>query len=142
MSYKHGVDPAGDFLVAAGDSLHRGNCLRTEPAKSATTLAESAPQIKGNTKGRRGPGINLRKVADVLEEEGLDPTVEIVRVVKGDLLDPGLKAKVMLELLSYVQPKLKSVEINATVTELSPEERQKRLAYLLGKANGSSEAGA
>jgi hypothetical protein len=135
MTHKYGIDPASDFLKDAGDDLRNGGYLNTrkQPAQNATTLADSPPQIKGNTKGRRGPGINLRKVAEVLEEQELDPMVEIVRILKSKTLDPTQEVRVLTELLQYYQPKLKAIEINATVMEMTPEQRHARLTHLLGK---------
>lgn len=106
------LDPAGAWLEAHGERMHQGQQMVVKKsariAQSATELADSPPQIKGNTKGRQGKGINLRKVAEVLEEHGLDPTEEIVKVLPD--LDESLKAKVLLELLNYCQPKLKAIE--------------------------------
>lgn len=109
MSYKH--DPAAAWLEEHGEEFHRGNELKV--AKSATDLAESAPQIKP-VPGAQVPksGINLRKVAEVLEEYGLDPTVEIVKVLNEGSLDDALRAKVLLELLQYTAAKRKAIEIS------------------------------
>ena len=124
---KRGFDPAGDWLEDHGETMRRGNFLKVK----ATDLAESAPQVKGNQAAKRPGRINLRKVAEVLSDSGLDPTVEIVKILPE--LDSDLQAKVMLELIQYCQPKLKSVEVNATVTELTPEQRQARIDQLLKK---------
>jgi len=132
MSHKYGFDAATDFLHDAGESMSRGGNLKVK----ATDLADSAPQINGQSTSKSGR-INLKKVAEVLADYGLDPTVEIVNVLPE--LDVELRAKVMLELIQYCQPKLKSVEVNATVTELPAAERERRLNYLMGKVTGGTE---
>lgn len=131
MAFKN--DPAATWLEGHGESFRNGNELQV--AKSATDLAESAPQIPPGGVPKKS-GINLRKVAEVLAEYNMDPTVEIVKVLPQ--LDDALKAKVMLELIQYIQPKLKSIEVNATVQELTPEQAKKRLAHLMGKASSGS----
>lgn len=98
-------EAASQWLAEHGEQFEKGNTLKV----SATDLAESAPQVDGRACSKKG-GINLRKVAEVLEEYGMDPTVEIVKVLPE--LDDALKAKVMLELLQYTQPKLRSVEVS------------------------------
>ena len=144
MAHKYGFDAATDFLYDHGENMRRGGFMTVRTKKEekvkATDLASSGAEIGGTTTGTQTVRIDLRKVADVLAENGMDPTAEIVKILP--LLEPELKARVMLEMLNYCQPKLKAVEINATVTEMSSEERQKRLMYLLEKVNGSSESGA
>ena len=72
------------------------------------------------------PGrINLKAVAEVLAERGLDPTAEIIKILAPvddatgerttSQLDPDVQARTWNELLQYTQPKLKSVEIKAKV---------------------------
>lgn len=55
--------------------------------------------------------INLKAVAEVLAENGLDPTVELVKVIQSGDLDPEVKARVLGTLMEYVHSKKKSVEI-------------------------------
>ena len=128
MSHLH--DPAAKFLEEHGENIRRGNELQIK--NQATDLADSAVQIDRRSSSRKG-GINLRKVAEVLTEYGMDPTVEILNVLPE--LDPDLKAKVMLDLLQYCQPKLKSVEmrVDGTVTSMTPAEREARLIELQKK---------
>jgi len=101
-------DPAAEFLKDHGESFEHGGKMKAK--QNATDLADSGVRIDGRSSKKNKGGINLRKVAEVLEAEGLDPTVEIVRVVQGDLLEADVKARVLLELLGYCQPKLKAVE--------------------------------
>jgi hypothetical protein len=88
------------------------------------------------SRSSRTPGrINLKAVAEVLEEHGLNPTEEIVKLLRpiGDdgevlpsKLDPDTRARVLLELQQYTAPKLKSVEIKGKIAtaafQVSPEQ--------------------
>lgn len=67
------------------------------------------PEATGYSKSRGR--LNLRAVAEVLAEHGLDPTVELVKIIESDKLDPEVRAKLLTTLLEYVHPKKKSVEI-------------------------------
>lgn len=102
--------------------------------------------------------INLKMVSEALIDEGLDPTVEIIRILKSEVpvrdangkekLDPKTKKPIMVpaldadtrmrmmnELLQYTQPKLKSVEMKVSGNlELTSEQLDNRLAMLLSKA--------
>jgi hypothetical protein len=101
-------------------------------------------------------GINLKTVAEACVEAGLDPAVEIARVLatkvpildnRGkpkmnpdgspmtvDLIDPDTKIRTLTELLQYNQPKLKAVEMKISGTlELSDAELDQRLTALLAK---------
>lgn len=104
--------------------------------------------------------INLKAVAEALVEEGLDPTVEMIRIMKAqkpvtniqgkpildkdgkpqmvDVLDPDTKLRMLNELLQYTQPKLKSVEMKVSgALELTSEQLDDRLGALLRKAAGA-----
>lgn len=111
-------------------------------------------QVSASTKptGR----INLRAVAEACIEEGLDPATEIARaltktrpkVVDGQVvldehgvpvqvpvLDEETRLRTLTELLQYVQPKLKSVEVKLDGRlDLSSEQIDQRLQALLAKA--------
>lgn len=90
--------------------------------------------VRATNAAKKSGGFALRAVADVLESAGLDPTVEIVRVLQArrpvyrrdgspaidpetgeqatePVLDPEVTAKTLLELQQYVKPKLKAVEV-------------------------------
>lgn len=74
------------------------------------------PEQRAQTKRKSGPkaasGINLRAVAEVLESYGLDPTVEFAKVLQIEgALEPEVRARMLLEIMQYVHPKLKSVEL-------------------------------
>ena len=53
--------------------------------------------------------INLRSVAAVLEERGLDPIGAICDVLPE--LDPSMKVRTLLSLAEFVHPKLGRVEV-------------------------------
>lgn len=72
-------------------------------------ITPTIPKPRGP--GRKSPAVDLKKVAEVLQDEGLDPTAEIVRILKSGELDGALTARIHLELLQYCQPKLKAVEL-------------------------------
>ena len=131
-------------LHAAGPRTGRAHAVR----KSAIT--SSAPHR-----------INLKAVAEALIEEGMDPTVEMIRILKAqkpvttitgkpiidpetkqpkmvDVLDPDTKLRMLNELLQYTQPKLKSVEMKVSgALELSSEQLDDRIGMLLRKAAGA-----
>jgi len=100
-----------------------------------------ANEIGGHTrtsKGKRGRGMNFDLLADVLRREAEDPdglniAQMIVDALKSDKLDAKTKLLAQLELLQYMQPKLKAVEHKGKV-ELDPETLDARLQYLLTKA--------
>lgn len=101
---------ADDLLIAAGDTVHREQ-VKVKVVKPLGEHAPETPIIPNRNRSRKPVGINLRKVAEVLSEEGLDPTVEIVRILRSGELDPDVAARVQLELLQYCQPKLKAIEV-------------------------------
>ena len=101
--------------------------------------------------------INLRAVAEACVEEGLDPAVEIVKALKRripkvmsngmpvldengepvyvDAVDQDTKLRTLNELLQYMQPKLKAVEVKLNGNlELSSEQLDQRLGALIAKA--------
>jgi len=97
---------------------------------------QQRPTVQGKhldrTRMNRPNGkINLKLVAEVLEEHGLDPTVELVRIIQGDALDDETRARLLNELLQYTQPKLKSIEVRAKVAATAfdlGDDQAKRLA--------------
>lgn len=100
---------------------------RVHSGTLAGTLSTQTPPTNytaGRKTGRAKGGINLRTVAAVLEEYGMDPTVEIIKILRPvddegnavpSKLDPDVQARILNELLQYTQPKLKSVEVKAKV---------------------------
>ena len=102
-------------------------------------------------------GINLKMVSEALIEEGLDPTLEMIKILKKEVpvldangkprvdkagkpitrpaLDDDTKLRTLNELLQYTQPKLKSVEMKVSGNlELTNEQLDARLAMLFAKA--------
>lgn len=102
-------------------------------------------------------GINLRAVSEALVEEGLDPATEFARILRGrpavdaggnPVIDPvtgdqarvydldtDVRARMLGEILQYVQPKLKAVEVKMSgMLELSDDQLNARLEALLAKA--------
>lgn len=118
----------------------------------------SSPRLGAARKSRKPGRINLRAVAEVLAEEGLDPAAEMVRILREqipvttrhgdpvidpetgkqrmvDAVDTDTKLRMLNELLQYTQPKLKSVEVKVDPSsELTDEQLDKRIAALLAKA--------
>lgn len=101
--------------------------------------------------------INLRAVAEACVDQGLDPAVEMVKVLKlrvpkkmangmpvldeegqpvyVDAVDLDVKLRTLNELLQYTQPKLKAVEVKLNGNlELSSDQLDNRLAALIAKA--------
>lgn len=99
--------------------------------------------------------INISEVARACVEHGLDPAVEIARVLKGQplvdpntgevlvdpvtgeaevqhLVSPEVRLRTLLSLIEYVQPKLKAVDVKVSGSvELSDEQLDQRLEALL-----------
>lgn len=76
------------------------------------TDSNRVPLARSHVTARYGK-INLRAVAEVLESKGLDPTVEIVRILQDPAsnLSVDLKLKTLSTLMEYTHSKKKSVEI-------------------------------
>jgi len=120
-------------------------------ANTSSTYAKSR-------KSKKPFGINLRAVSEALIEEGLDPAVEMIKILKKEIpvldsngnprfigktkvpmmrsaLDDDTKLRTLNELLQYTQPKLKSVEMKVSgALELTSEQLDSRLNMLLAKA--------
>ena len=139
--------------------------LAGEPPKLATmddlafpAEAKSGRKHQTSQSSKRPMRINLRAVSEALIEEGLDPTIEMIKILKKEIpvldangkprLDPKTKQPIMRpaldddtklrtlnELLQYTQPKLKSVEMKVSGNlELTNEQLDNRLTMLLSKA--------
>ena len=117
-------------------------------------------QSKSNKKGSKlRMRINLVAVAEALSAEGLDPAIEMVRILQSqvplmtrggapvidedgepimvDALDADTKLRTLNEMLQYTQPKLKAVELKISgALDLTTEQLDVRLAALLNKAAG------
>jgi hypothetical protein len=111
-----------------------------------------APTVQAThqAKTKKREGLNLRKVAEVLSSYGLDPIETIaealvpVAVVDSTTgvtyeehrLSLEERARIALELVQYVHPKLKAVEmkIDGTLAGMSQEQLDNRLQLLLARA--------
>lgn len=137
-------------------STQPGDC----PVLATPGVDQKMPTYRGRHAGlvaSKIPGkINLKAVAEACMDEGLDPAAEIARVLNeltpltkngnaviGEdgkpimvpLVDPDTRLRTLNELLQYVQPKLKSVEVKMSgALELSNEQLDQRLAALIAKA--------
>lgn len=128
---------ANKLLLEAGDSLRSGDTLKPKGSRervSATDLADSGSEIPATRRSKKLGGINLRSVAEVLEAEGLDPTAEIVKVLPE--LDADLRARIMMELLNYVAPKLKAVEMKTTIEGKVDSNVNLNVNFTSGSAKG------
>ena len=137
--------------------------LAGAPPKLATVddlQSGGVPHATAHAKQRSSKkpfGINLKMVSEALIEEGMDPTLEMIKILKkeeADLdingkarvnkdgtpmmrsaLDDDTKLRTLNELLQYTQPKLKSVEMKVSGNlELTSEQLDSRLVMLLAKA--------
>ena len=150
------TDDDGAPLLATSDVFDTPASFKGQRRqKEGATMrgAGHAGQTSSRTPGR----INLKTVAEACADAGLDPAVEIARVLstkvpvldaKGkpkvdkegnpitvDLIDADTKIRTLTELLQYNQPKLKAVEMKVSGSlELSSDELDQRLAALLAKA--------
>lgn len=138
--------------------------LAGAPPKLATlddlalpTATKSGTKHAKQRTSKKPFGINLKMVSEALIEEGLDPTLEMIKILKKEVpvmdafgkprkdssgkpmmrpaLDDDTKLRTLNELLQYTQPKLKSVEMKVSGNlELTAEQLDNRLALLLAKA--------
>ncbi len=99
-------------------------------------------KTKGSTKtgGRKAGTPNLRSLMliDTLDSLGLDVPSRIAALLPS--LDPEKQADVLLELISYIYPKRKALELTGAIelnnySSLTPLERQTRIDELLSKQN-------
>lgn len=82
------------------------------PRKSLNGRVFSRTRQMTGTRSRRNKvGVNLRAVAEVLDEYGMNPAEEVIRLIREDRLDDEMKARLMMEMLEYVQPKLQRTEL-------------------------------
>lgn len=122
-----------------GDAKRLESLNGTEPKIAEPHDLEIGGLRSGNTyikkrSSKKEGRINLRAVAEVLTDEGLDPASELIRIIRSGTLDAKTQASVLNELLQYTQPKLKAVEVKSKV-ELDEQQIDNRLAELMSKAN-------
>jgi hypothetical protein len=94
----------------------------------------------------RHPGtvhFNVKGVLEALIEQGYDPTVEVVKILKGRPdpdnaeqrvydITPALRLQFSAELMKFVHPTKKAVDVNQRL-QLSDGELNNKLGTLLGK---------
>lgn len=123
-----------------------------KPGRKHASLRSSSTKKGGEMR------INLRAVSEALMEEGLDPTLEMIKILKKEIpvldvngkprkdsagnpmmrpaLDDDTKLRTLNELLQYTQPKLKSVEMKVSGNlDLTNDQLDTRIAMLLAKAS-------
>lgn len=125
----------------------------TEMRRNVVSLADAqTPTVQAGHRAqlRNRKAINLRKVAEVLSSYGLDPTETIAdALVPVQTIDPDTgvevdehrlsteqRAHIALELMQYLHPKLKAVEmkIDGTLAGMTQEQLDARLQLLLARA--------
>lgn len=143
-----------------GDVPHMTRNDFWDNAQAPEIGAQSRPRAAGGESGasRRAKGkINIRSVREVLEEAGLDPTVELVAIIqatvpetdaKGNVivdaltgetiekhvLPQAMRASLTADLIQYVQPKLKAVEMKVEdKTPPTDEQLDARIKHLMRK---------
>lgn len=149
--------------TAAADSRGMPPQLATIDAFSAIGTPKSGrADAKRTAKGKGGPKappkINLKPIVEACLDEGLDPAVEIAKVLKGrpvynqdgtPEIDPvtggqrleydvdgDVRLRTLNSLLEYMQPKLKAVEVKMSGSlDLTSEQLDQRLTALLSKIN-------
>ena len=143
--------PAPKQLVDFVGGCDQGKCKMSRDTKRLDSINSSEPKLatphdlqngglrSGDTyikkrSSKKEGRINLRAVAEVLTEEGLDPASELIRIIRSGTLDAKTQASVLNELLQYTQPKLKAVEVKNKV-ELNDDQVDARLKELMRKAN-------
>jgi uncharacterized protein with von Willebrand factor type A (vWA) domain len=164
-SEQKGLDFITDIVL--GESRKNPLTRTVNPGQLVTELAQSPAQLtKSHTRGKQAGGkdpdaapFNLRPVAEVLAQYGLDPFAEIAKVLMDEvpilkrdgtpeLDDDGKprmrvqvagvdRAKVLTELAQYVTPKLKAVEMKVEDRrKWTDEELDERIAGLMAKLGG------
>lgn len=99
------------------------------------TEQTNARRQPAKSRSKRGRGINLRMVAEVLEAEGFDPTLAVIKVLrKKGAVDDKTRAMIALEILQYIHPKKKAIEHSGKL-ELTADQVELRLRALMEKAS-------
>lgn len=108
--------------------------LATSDDLMSAVPTNTGQEIPRNRSARKPGHINLKAVAEVLSEEGMDLGLNLVRILQAGTLEPEVAARIQLELLQYVQPKLKAVEMRVSgELELTNEQLDDRIRALMSK---------
>lgn len=164
-SLVNGADPVDPLAEAAPEIVNPGTGSQgafrpTTTATPATLTARHTRRQDGEAKtDPKNPAaapFNLKSVSEALTDAGLDPFVEIAKVLKervpihrdgkplvddttGEPVTVPLisgvdRAKILVELGQYVAPKLKAVEMKVEdKTKLTEEELDRRIAAFAAK---------
>lgn len=99
-------------------------------------------KIKGSGRKKGTPNKKTLVLTEILESLDCDVTQKLTELLPQ--LNPEKQADVLLELMSYLFPKRKALEVTGpdggaihinAVSQLTPEERNKRINQLLEKQN-------
>ena len=99
-------------------------------------------KIKGSGRKKGTPNKKTLILSEILESLDCRVTEKLTELLPQ--LDPDKQADVLLELMSYLFPKRKALEVTGAdggaiqinaLSQLSPEERNKRINQLLEKQN-------
>ncbi len=147
-----GISRTEQAVKASGGALPGLETTETAGFKrpQLADMAASGAQAGHQARLKLRKAINLRKVAEVLESYGLDPTETIAdALVPVVTIDPDTgvemdehrlsteqRAHIALELMQYLHPKLKAVEmkIDGTLAGMTQERLDARLQLLLARA--------
>lgn len=162
------VDPMSEAAPELSEGVKKRGPASVRPtvttATPATLNRSHTRYPAGVSSGPKDPDaapFNLMSVADALTQEGLDPFVEVAKVLKerapvmrdgkqavdpetGELLTyavigPVDRAKILVELGQYVQPKLKAVEVKVEDrTQLTEEQLNARIAKIMAASAGAT----
>jgi hypothetical protein len=123
MHQRHNATRNADLAGAVPQLATTQDCVAAVEPQMDTHSKQTAARSKTR--------LNLRRVVEVLEDEGLDPTEELVRLVKDpSALDADVRARFLNELVQYYQPKIKAVELTGKdgapieVTAISQEQAE------------------
>ncbi len=128
--------------------------LNGAPPKLATSDdlqaagADTHSVYDGRRTAKSATRLNLRRVVEVLEDEGLDPVAELVKIVKNPtMLEPDVRARFLNEMVQYYQPKIKAVEMSGPnggaipVAAISPDQAEKiAREYLIAQEAAKTNA--
>lgn len=101
-------------------------------------------KIEGSGRKKGTPNKKTLVLTDILESLDCDVTQKLTEILPQ--LQPEKQADVLLELMSYIFPKRKALELTGAdggaiqinaASQLSPEERNKRINLLLEKQNAN-----
>lgn len=103
-----------------------------------------AVQLRG-TSARKDIRLKLKRLEEALKDEGFDLATELVRVLKEGTLDEEVRARLMLTLVEFREPKLKATTItvnNRPVGELTEAELRELAGIIDQEPSGAGVAGA